>query len=315
MDPDHRPSYVCAYVNPDTDGISCSVAYHELRSLQDGSQFLPALWGQLNKETLLVLAEARITAPEHGFHQGAPAAVALVDTHHVAQLAPEIDPVNVVEIIDHHPAGDTDAFPNAVIENADVGAAATLLVERFRRLDLRPSSAVAFVLSAAIVSNTLNFAAPSSSERDREALGWLAPLADLPDEFVRRMFLALSDFAHRGTGEVLAESYKRFQAGGVDFGACQVETVESAAFLGRRDLRSCLEQVTARTRLGCLSVIDLLEGTTTVIATSAESERALEDAGLAFDAHGVAVADRVLLRKTDLVPAFSRYADRFLASS
>ena len=248
MDPDHRPSYVCAYVNPGCRRDQLLGGLPRLRSLQDGSPVPTRVMGPAQRGTLLVLAEARITAPEHGFHQGT-TTIALVDTHHVRDWP--IDPVNIVEIIDRRPA----ARHRRVSQRRyrERGRRARGDAARRALPPARPAASSRRSRSSQR-RNRLQYAELCrpvvKQERDREALGSLALLADLPDEFVRRMFLALCDFAHRGTGEVLAESYKQFQAGGVRLRRLQVETVEARPSWATGTPKLCLEQVTARTRLG-----------------------------------------------------------------
>src|SRR5260370_17214416 len=143
--------YVFGYVNPDTDSVCSAIGYAELADYLGSGEYVPLAWGGVNKETLLVLSRFGVKVPEDPKRLVGDCEVVLVDTHHPGHLPESLDTKCVVEIIDHHPAGEPSAFPNAKIQNEEVGAAATLVVERFRELDVRPTAPVAGLLPAAII--------------------------------------------------------------------------------------------------------------------------------------------------------------------
>ncbi len=297
--------YVFAYVNPDTDGVCCSIAYAELAERTRNDHFLPLVWGRINPETRLVLARFGVEPPPAAAQLTGDYRVALVDTHHPRQLPAELDTTRVIEIIDHHPAGHPEAFPHAAVQNEDVGAAATLIAERFRAADLTPSPPVAGLLAAAVVSNTLNLSAPSTSDRDHAVLEWLRPVASIPGSFVREMFDALSDTSELTTAELLARDYKEFRTGSITVGITQIEATDPAAVAGRTDLPEQIRRLAvarADAEHVFVSVIGLLEHTTTVVSVhSATRDLLTRSLGLEFDGD-IARVPRILLRKTDFVP-------------
>lgn len=297
--------YVFAYVNPDTDGVCCSIAYAELAERTKNDHFQPLVWGRLNPETRLVLARFGIEPPPVADQLTGDYQVTLVDTHHPRQLPAELDTARVIEIIDHHPAGHPEAFPHAAVQNDEVGAAATLIAERFRAAGLTPSPPVAGLLAAAVVSNTLNLSAPSTSDRDHAVLEWLRPVAPIPGSFVREMFDALSDTSELTTAELLARDYKEFRVGPITVGITQIEATDPTSVIGRADLRDQIRLLAAERADAehvFVSVIGLLEHTTTVVSVHPATRDLLtRSLGLEFDAD-VARVSRILLRKTDFVP-------------
>ena len=83
--------------------------------------------------------------------------IVLVDTSTLTTIDKRITPSQVVEIIDHRMIHDTSAFKNARVLIEIVGAAATLVAERFQKEKITPSNEAAILLHTAIISNTLNF--------------------------------------------------------------------------------------------------------------------------------------------------------------
>ncbi|MFJ9804270.1 DHH family phosphoesterase [Streptomyces wuyuanensis] len=304
----HPSCYVFSYVNPDADGVCSSIAYAEMARRLRGDEYVPLVWGVTDESTRLALARFSVPGPAEGGRLPEDSRIVLVDTHHLRQLPPDVDTRQVVEIIDHHPRGEVEAFPNARIQNEQVGAAATLIAERFHAAGLDPSPAVAGLLASAVVCNTLNLTSPSTSERDHRALERLRVIADFPSGFVTDLLDALGGLDCRDMGELLSTHAKQFRFGDVEVQIVQLESSEPGRVLARPDLEQEIRAIAERTGVDhCLvSVLGLADRTTTVVAPDSATRillgRALD---LNFNGSSARV-DRFLLRKTDLVPGLIR---------
>lgn len=296
--------YVFAYINPDTDGVCSSLGYSFLKRAASGDEYTPVVFGNLNDETLFVLEHYGVCTPVHLSQIPPDGVIAVVDTHHRNQLPPNLPFENVVEIVDHHPTGDMDAFPNAKIHNEQVGAVATIITERIRSASLAPDAKIAGLLAAAIISNTVNFNAPSTSERDKLSLKWLQNYVHIDQNFISAMFDARSTISTRDTKQLLVSDYKEFTIGNTKIGIAQLETAHLSDFISRADLPNCLAELKLSLELAhiILNGIDILRNTSTVVAIDSETRLLLQSAiGAPFDGM-IATFPRILLRKTDLVP-------------
>lgn len=61
-------------------------------------------------------------------------------------------------------------FPQSRVQNELIGAAATLIVEKFRQQDLLPQPQQAQLPYGSIFENTLNFLAINAHQRDHQAV-------------------------------------------------------------------------------------------------------------------------------------------------
>lgn len=298
------PCYVCSYVNPDTDGVCSAIGYARLKACTTGEAYMPAVFGALTRETAFVLEHFGTAAPVFDPRLPRRCRIALVDTHHVRQLPPGLPLTQVVEILDHHPAGDPGAFPRAELHNEPVGAAATLVAERFTACGREPDRATAGLLVAAIVSNTLDFSAPSTSDRDREACAWLKQFVHIEEGFVRRMLACRAGHEGLPTGELLRADYKEFSLGGVAVGISQIETPLPGDITGRPDLPACLLRLQADRHMDhvFLNCVDMVRRCSVIVCCAAATGELLTKALGADFKSGRARFDRMLLRKTDLVP-------------
>lgn len=192
--------FTTSYEGPDLDGYSCAVAYAELL-LAEGKDAQAAIFGDLQLEVQWLLAEFGIR-PIGPISPIGQMSVALLDASDLDGLPSVFSPDQVVEIIDHRKLTQLSAFPNAVSQVELVGAAATLVAERFKKAGIDPSRESALLLLGGIISNTQNFTHPQTSDRDRAMATWLKAISAAPIDLARRMFTAKSDLL----GERLAQA-------------------------------------------------------------------------------------------------------------
>jgi manganese-dependent inorganic pyrophosphatase len=298
-------TYTTTYPNPDTDGIVCAIAFAEFLRSARGKNAQAVIKGRVDDETTLVLELFSERHPRIVETCSEADEIYLFDTHHMTHVIDYLECSKVVEIIDHHPSGNPEAFENASITNELVGAAATLVTERFRKADYGIPPLHAGLLYAAIISNTLEFTAPTTTGRDKAAAEWLGIRTDIPRDLPRLMFAARSAFGTRSTPCLLESDCKLFRLGGHDVAICQIEGVGVEQVLNREDLYAALASLaTARgTDFVFLSVVDILARKTTLVPANEVTAQVLTRAlGLTFE-KGMVTVNRILLRKSDLVPA------------
>ena len=137
---------ITSYINPDLDGIACMLAYAELLAAQ-GIEAIPAISGQPQKEVDFVCSEFNLELPKRlNKVLSDDSEIILVDTSTTLVLDKKIDLTKVIEIIDHHATATLAHFPNAKAQVELVGAAATLIAERFKKEEIKLSETFAFAL-------------------------------------------------------------------------------------------------------------------------------------------------------------------------
>jgi len=302
-------AYVVSYYNPDLDGVASAVALSDLHRIERTVESRPLILGACDAETELVFRVLNSDLPKSSDTCPDDVAIYLVDTHHVEQLKGRIRLDRVLAIYDHHPGGNLAAFPNATIINESIGAVATLLAEKYRDKAYSISPTIAGLLQAAIMSNTMSFSAPTTTERDRVASEWLSAVAALPKDLPDRMRQARSDVSSRRTLDLLLANSKTFDLGPAQIAIAQIEVSNIDEFLARPDLPDALDHLKGSegTPHAFVSVVDETAQKTAVFASDRKTLRLLEAAlGTAFR-DNVARFDRVLLRKSDLVPPLLSY--------
>jgi manganese-dependent inorganic pyrophosphatase len=299
--------YVFGYINPDSDGVCSSIGY-EFYSANIEKNFRAVIFGSINNETKFILRKLDILIPEMNPRINPLCQIAIVDTHDRRQLPFQINLQNVVEVIDHHPYGNALDFPNAEIQNEKVGAVATLITERIKALKVKPTEKVAGVLGYAIISNTLNFKAPSATERDKKALEWLSGFKNVSSKSIKEMFTERSFIGDKSTDEILKSDYKQFTISNKEVGISQLETTNPSAFINRKDIRNAFSKIINLYKIDYffVNVVSVLENSSILIAFDTDTKKILEKAvGAKFD-KSESRFPKILLRKTDLVPGIEK---------
>lgn len=180
---------VTAKVYPDLDGTACALAYADLLN-QSGQEAQALLFGGLQAETLYFVEKHGIQipiGPDDG--KGSWEGFVLVDASSMRGMPKVVSADKVVEIIDHREGEPEKQFPQAKIQNELVGAAATLVVERFQKEDKFPQPDHAKLLYGAISYNTLNFTTTNTTVRDHLAKDFLEERFGLSPKISKAMFI------------------------------------------------------------------------------------------------------------------------------
>lgn len=110
--------------------------------------------------------------------------VILVDHNEYAQAVEGIETAEILEIIDHHRLGTIATLQPIRFRNEPVGSTSTIITMRYREEQVTPDKAIATILLAGILSDTLVLKMSTTTDRDREAVAYLAEIAGIkPEEF------------------------------------------------------------------------------------------------------------------------------------
>jgi manganese-dependent inorganic pyrophosphatase len=235
--------------NPDLDGAACAIAYAELLAAthHDASAWIP---GRPDGEARFVLEHAGWSSASPASFEGC--RFVLVDASDVAGLPDAVSPALVTEVIDHrmhHRA--PELFPQARIQIEPVGAAATLVAERFFSAGLEPSPRAALLLQAAIQSHTHQLRGSATTERDRLAAARLQARSPLPEGFVDAQFRARASEILADLPSAILREDKQFMHPDGLYHFSQLELPGAGSLVAE-----CMEPLS---RLGARAVLNLVD--------------------------------------------------------
>lgn len=216
---------ITAKVNPDLDGVACTYAYSYLLNKQ-GLNVVGGVFGQPHPEAQYLINRFQIddinNNPQDSFDK-----FILVDASDIKGMPSVVRAEDVIEAIDHRKADDISRIlPNAKIQNELIGAAATLITEKFYDCQITISQNAAILLYGAIYSNTLNFKVEMTNKRDYQAVEWLRTQTEIPDGLIHQMFLEKTKSISNNLQEVLSNDFKSWIINNQTFGVAQLEVVQ-----------------------------------------------------------------------------------------
>lgn len=186
--------YVFGHTNPDTDAYCAAVAYAQF--LNDTGVAATAIaLGSPNNETRFVFDTIHTSLPVLQTTLNVGSKIVLVDHNQAGQSIPERHNYDIVSVIDHHNIADFSTASAIYMRVDAVGCTCTILREIFQEQHYRPSATIAHLMLSAIISDTLYFRSPTTTDRDRSAIEALAVLAGVDDveAYSLQMFAAKSD--------------------------------------------------------------------------------------------------------------------------
>ncbi len=164
--------------------------------------------------------------------------VILVDHNERSQSVDGLEECEILEIIDHHRVADVFTGTPIYFRNEPVGSTATIIASIYFENGRRPSKKIAGILSAAIISDTLLFRSPTSTDTDKIMLKRLSRIADLDvDKFAMEMFKAGTSLEGKTPEQILSQDFKEFSIKEEKVGVAQVYTMNADSL---KDMKSDL---------------------------------------------------------------------------
>jgi len=294
---------VTCYTEPDLDGFACAIAYAEFLN-KTGRPAGVKFFGTPNIEARYLMEKFNFKYPPE-VKTGDFEKFILVDSSELRDLDEIIKPEKVVEIIDHRQVNDAASFKNAKIQIELVGSAATLIAEKFHDSMIEISVPAATLLYGAIISNTLNFRAKVTTDRDRLMADWLNTKLGFGNDFTDGMFRAKSDLLGEKLAERIRGDFAWFDIRGKKIGIAQLEIMDAKELVKSRKDETIGILANLKSELSLdqifISLIDLGEGFNIFITTESETQELLAKIlGIEFR-ENAAIRDGFIMRK-EIVP-------------
>jgi len=295
---------ITCYVSPDLDGYAGAVAYAELLN-QQGINTVAGVIDLAHDEVKYVLKRFNLAPAEAIINDDAFTQVILVDASDINGLEGKIKPEKVIEVIDHRQINEADKFIKAKVQIELVGAAATLITEKYMLNNSEISSRSAILLYSAIISNTLNFKGGVTTERDIKAADWLKKYITVGDDYWQELFLAKSNLSGENLEKRIEGDFAWFELGDKKIGVAQLEIIGAGELINNRldEIISILDKIKTDLHLDHIfqNTIELDKGINYLISDDKLMQIILESAlEIKFDKF-VAKRTKLIMRK-QIVP-------------
>ena len=299
---------IFGHKSPDTDSTGAPILWSWYLNTVKNITAIPRLLGTPNTEAAFVLNHWNLEQPELLGPLAENDPVIIVDTNNPDELPKNINTADIRAIIDHHKlVGGLETKAPIDITVRPLACTATIM------LDLMGTAAAAQmpkdikgVALSCILSDTLEFRSPTTTDHDREVAEKLA--ADLGvsiPAYAAKMFAAKSDVSAFSDAALLRMDSKEFTIGEMKLRVSVLETTSPDTVLARKNsLMQTMPVVAAEDGAAhvLLFVVDILNTQATLLVQNAAVKSIAEASfGVTVDGDTV-ILPGVVSRKKQIIP-------------
>jgi manganese-dependent inorganic pyrophosphatase len=239
--------------------------------------------------------------------------IIMVDHNEAEQALGALGEAELIEILDHHRLGNAPTRMPIRFTVDVVGSTSTLVTERIEEAGLSAPPEIAGILLAGLLSDTLIFTSPTTTNRDqaaaerlgRWAFSWDSPLkGETIQTFGKSVLESGAGLATRDPDEIVIADMKTYEVAGLKFSVSQAEVTD---LMQLREHRVPLSQALDDLRksrnvdFSLLMVTDVVRGSSSLIMNNAPP--ILDDLPYPLQSDGTRLANGVVSRKKQLLPA------------
>ncbi|TLP58461.1 manganese-dependent inorganic pyrophosphatase [Parasedimentitalea maritima] len=299
---------IFGHKSPDTDSTGSPIVWAWYLNEIKGIDAEPKLLGEPNTEALFMLDRWNLDKPEIIADVADDQPVIIVDTNNPAELPVNINGADVQAIIDHHKlVGGLETKGPIDITIRPLACTATIMLDLIGDDAAKMPKEIMAAALTCILSDTLEFRSPTTTDHDRATAETLAADLDLDiAEYAAEMFAAKSDVSSFSDAELLRMDSKEYAVDGTKFRVSVLETTAPGVVLDRKDsLMESMKTVASEDGVEqvLLFVIDILnEEATLLVPNDLVKIVAEKSFGASVDGDLV-VLPGVMSRKKQIIPS------------
>lgn len=162
--------------------------------------------------------------------------VILVDHNEYEQSVDGLDEAEIMEIVDHHKIGSIGTSAPINFRNMPVGSTNTVIYMLYKENGIEISEKIAGLMMSGIISDTLLFTSPTTTQLDKDIVVELSNIAKVDyKDFGMKMFTAGSTLKGKTIEEIFYTDFKNFDIDGLKIGVSQISTVSSLEILNNSE--------------------------------------------------------------------------------
>ena len=298
---------VFGHKSPDTDSTGSPIIWAWYLNSVKGIAAEPKLLGEPNTEANFVLKRWNLDKPEiiSGVDAGTP--VVIVDTNNPAELPENINDADIQGIIDHHKlVGGLETKGPIDITVRPLACTATIMVDLMGDDAAQMPDAIKGAALSCILSDTLEFRSPTTTDHDRAVAEKLAAELGIDvASYASDLFEAKSDVSAFSDAELLRMDSKEYTVDGKDFRVSVLETTAPKLILDRKDsLMTSMVDVAAEDGADqvLLFVVDILNEEATLLVPNELVKTVAEKSFGAAVTGDTVVLPGIMSRKKQIIP-------------
>ncbi len=300
--------------NPDTDSILSPLVYeHFLKSQWHDAEAIK-IW-PMNNESLFILEKLGFKKPRRVDTLPAGSKVFLLDHNTKKQAIDNLDELEVVWLVDHHNFGWFSTSKPIFARLETLGCTNSILYKMFKETDYEIPQDIAKLMISAIISDTLYFRSPTTTQEDIQIVEDLNQIAQIEDLEQRslEMFNAKSDLGDMSANKLVKFDFKEFDVNSTRMAIGVLETTNPDYSLGRKEeILEAMQNIKQQEELDfiLLCVIDILNETNTAFVLWQKEEKVIKDVFSAESKDNIADLWNRISRKKQIIPVLTDYFNK-----
>ncbi|MGH1457555.1 MAG: manganese-dependent inorganic pyrophosphatase [Paracoccaceae bacterium] len=298
---------VFGHKSPDTDSTGSPLIWAWYLSEVRGTPAEARLLGEPNTEAAFMLEKWGFEKPAIIADVTAEDDVVIVDTNNPAELPASINDANIVQIIDHHKlVGGLETRGPIDITIKPLACTATIMHNLMGENASKMPDNIKGAMLSCILSDTLEFRSPTTTDQDKELAQQLAGELNLDlSAYASEMFEAKSDVSAFSDAELIRMDSKEFGVDGLKFRVSVLETTAPKIVLDRKaSLLNSMVDVAKEDGVDhvLLFVVDILNEEATLFVQNDVVKAVAEKSFGATVTGDAVVLPGIMSRKKQIIP-------------
>lgn len=228
---------VFGHRSPDTDASCSAIVWAWFLNNYREQKAKPYILGPVNTEAEFVMNSFGVTMPSILDSVSDGDQVAIVDTNNLDELFQNINDTEIISIIDHHKLTGTlqTQLPREIV----IQPYASTMTVMYNVMNIEPADLprdIAGLMLSGILSDTLEFRSPTTTDADKELAQKLAKAIDIHiPEYATKMFDAKSNIDHFSAAELIRMDSKIYEINGKQTRVSVLETTNPQMIINRYD--------------------------------------------------------------------------------
>ena len=296
--------YLVSHKNPDTDSIVSSLVMKDFLQ-RSGQKVKACRIGELNRETAYVLNYLKERAPALIKNVGGKK-IFLIDHNEIEHGGKGMEKAEIVGILDHHRLGGIETVSPIFFRTEPIGSTSTLVFKLFKEKDLKLNKKQAALLLAGIISDTLKFISPTTTDEDKKIAKELEKISgENINKLSQGMFRARFDVSGINLKDLLTKDYKEFKLGKTVVGIAVWETPSPQGILEKKteiieELKKIKKQ--RKANLIYFGTLDIFKKECNLVVIGEEEKKVAEKAFGKKEKENIIYLPGVISRKKQIIP-------------
>ena len=302
---------VFGHQSPDTDATCSAIVWAWFLNEHRKQEAQAYVLGNPNKEALFVLEKWGHELPPILESVSTGEDVTIVDTNNKDELFENINDAHFISIIDHHKltGGLETSSPREIV----IQPYASTMTVMYNIMNIEPEEfpkEIAGIMLSGIVSDTLEFRSPTTTQDDKELAERLAKVLGVDiTEYANEMFAAKSDISDFSDDELIKLDSKVIDIKGKKLRIAVLETTNPKSVLERKEgINSSANKIKTEDGLDhvLLFVIDILNEEATFVSDDEEAKNIVSESFNSKEQDGNLILPGIVSRKKQIIPGLSK---------